>query len=99
MERSIDEVLASQKVMLDRHGRAGAALTPEKLRTVYEQQLAQVGEILERRRLPVLRIPHRDAIRDPAGTAARVAEFLALPLDRAAMASAIDPRLHRQKKT
>lgn len=97
MERSLDEVLASQQVMLDRHGRAGAALTPEKLRAVYEQQLARVGEILERRQLPVLRIAHRDAIRDPAGTAARVADFLALPLDRAAMSAAIDPKLHRQK--
>src|SRR5207302_507983 len=62
MERSLDEVLASQKVMLDRHHRAGAALTPEKLRAVYEQQLARVGEILERRKLSVLRIAHRDAV-------------------------------------
>ncbi len=99
MERTLEEVLASQKTMLDRHGHAGAALTPDKLRAVYEQQLARVTEIVERRKLAVLRIAHRDAIKDPAGTAARVAEFLALPLDRAAMAAAIDPKLHRQKKT
>jgi predicted AlkP superfamily phosphohydrolase/phosphomutase/tetratricopeptide (TPR) repeat protein len=98
MERSLDEVLASQKVMLDRHGRAGAALPPEKLRAVYDQQLARVGEILERRKLPVLRVAHREAVKNPAATAARVADFLGLPLDRVAMAAAIDPALHRQKK-
>ncbi len=99
MERSLDEVQASQQVMLDRHGRAGAALTPEKLRAVYTQQLDRVAEVLERRQLPVLRLAHRDAIHDPAGTAARVADFLELPLDRGAMAAAIDPKLHRQRKT
>ena len=97
MERNLDEVLASQKTMLDRHGQAGAALTPEKLRGVYEQQLAGVNEVVTQRQLSVIRIPHRDAVKDPVGTAARVAEFLGLPLDRAAMASAIDPNLHRQK--
>ncbi|HVU24522.1 MAG TPA: alkaline phosphatase family protein [Opitutus sp.] len=96
MERSLDEVLASQKAMLDRHGRAGAALAPEKLRGIFEQQLAHVAEIIERRQLAVLRIAHANAVRDPAGTAARVAAFLGLPLDRAAMAACIDPALHRQ---
>lgn len=98
MERSLDEVLASQRAMLDRHGHAGAALAPEKLRAVYEQQLARVAENLERRKLAVLRIAHRDAIRDPAGSAARVAKFLGLPLNTAAMIAAVDPTLHRQKK-
>ncbi len=99
MERTLEEVLASQKTMLDRHGHAGAALTPEKLRGVFEQQLARVAEILDRRKLAVLRVQHADALREPIATAARVAEFLGLPLDQAAMAAAIDPKLHRQKKT
>lgn len=98
MERTLDEVLASQRTMLDRHGRAGAGLTPEKLRAVYEQQLAHVNEVVRRRKFAVLRIPHAEAMRDPAGTAARVADFLALPLDRAAMAACVDPALHRQKR-
>lgn len=98
MERALDEVLASQRVMLDRHGWAGAGLAPEKLRSVYEQQLARVTEIVKQRELAVLRIPHAEAIRDPAGVAARVTEFLELPLDCAAMTAAVDPKLHRQKQ-
>jgi hypothetical protein len=98
MERSLDEVLASQRVMLDRHGRTGAALAPERLRGIFEQQLARVTEIVGRRKLAVLRVAHADAIRDPGGTAARVAEFLGLPLDRTAMAACVDAKLHRQRR-
>ncbi len=97
MERSIDEVLASQKVMLDRHGRQGAALSSEKLRTVYEEQLLRVTEVLERRKLPVLRVSHHKAISDPVGSAERVADFLGIPLNRAAMATTINPSLYRQR--
>ncbi|HWA85910.1 MAG TPA: alkaline phosphatase family protein [Opitutus sp.] len=99
MERSLEEVLASQKTMLDRHGRAGAALAPEKLRGIFSRQLAHVAEIVGRRKLAVLRVAHADAIRDPLGTAARVAGFLGLPLDRAAMAACVDAKLHRQRSS
>ena len=98
MERSLGEVLASQQVMLDRHAQAGAALTPEKLRGVFEQQLTRAKKVLDLRKFSVLRVKHADAIRDPKGTAGKVADFLDLPLDRAAMAAVIDPKLHRQKK-
>jgi len=39
----------------------------------------------------------RAVIADPAGAAERVAAFLGLDLDRAAMAAAVDPRLHRER--
>jgi predicted AlkP superfamily phosphohydrolase/phosphomutase/thioredoxin-like negative regulator of GroEL len=99
MERSLEEVLASQKVMLDRHGRKGAALSSEKLRAVYGEQLLRVTEVLEKRKLPVLRVSHHEAISDPVDLAKRVADFLGLPLDLAAMAAAIDPSLHRQRSS
>jgi predicted AlkP superfamily phosphohydrolase/phosphomutase/tetratricopeptide (TPR) repeat protein len=98
MERSLDEVLASQDVMLERHGRKGAALTPERLRGIYEQQLAQVDEVLAQRRLPILRIKHADCLRQPAAVAAQVKNFLDLPLDHAAMAATVDKSLYRQRK-
>ncbi|MEO6847196.1 MAG: alkaline phosphatase family protein [Chthoniobacterales bacterium] len=98
MERSIDEVLRSQRVMLDRHGKQGASIDAEKLSVVYGHQLEAVNTAIQRLELPVLRITHADAIKHPAETAARVAEFLKLPLDTAAMAAVIDPTLHRQRK-
>jgi len=99
MERSFDEVLASQETMLKRNRRIGAALAPDKLRAVYEQQLARVSEILEQRRLPVLHVTHADCLADAAAVAARVKAFLNLPLNSAAMAGAVDRSLYRQRKT
>ena len=97
MERSLDEVLSSQRVMLDRHGRKGAALETGQLKAAYERQLALVTESLQRLNLPVQRINHRDAIADPSGIARCVADFLALPLSVGAMADVVEPSLHRQR--
>jgi hypothetical protein len=97
MERSLDEVLASQDVMLARHGRKGAAVDPGKLRAIYEQQLAHVNENVEHRKLPVLRVKHADCLRNPAGVAARVKKFLELPLDEAAMSATVETALYRQR--
>ena len=99
MKRSLEEVLASQKIMLDRHDRKGAALSSEKLRAIYEDQILHVLEVLEKRKLPVLQVLHHEAISDPKRVAKCVADFLELPLDRAAMAIAIDPSLHRQRSS
>jgi predicted AlkP superfamily phosphohydrolase/phosphomutase/predicted Zn-dependent protease len=96
-ERSLDEALASQAIMLERQGRAGAALSREKLRAVYAQQLARIADVLELRKLSVLRVNYADGLRDPAGLSARLADFLGLPLDRAAMAAAVDPALRHQQ--
>ena len=98
MDRSLDEVLASQDVMLERHGNKGAALTPEKLRGVYEQQLARVDEILKNRKLKVLRVTHADCLKDAKDVAKRVKEFLGLPLDLAAMSAMVYKSLYRQRK-
>ena len=97
MERSLDEVLASQAIMLRRSGREGAGISMEKLRAVYEEQLTRVMEILENRRLPMLRVSHYKAIKDPMGLAEQVSNFLGLSLECNAMAAAIDPSLHRQR--
>jgi hypothetical protein len=97
MERSFDEILASQKVMLDRHGHQGAVLTSDKLRQVYNDQLLRVTEVLQNRNLAVLRVSYHEAMDHPLGLAERVTDFLGLQLDCAAMTAAIDPSLHRQR--
>lgn len=98
MERALEEVLASQEVMLKRLGQPGADLAPEKLRGIYEQQLARVGEVLARRQIPVLRVNHAEAIAHPNRVAGQVRTFLDLPLDCETMAAAIDASLYRQRR-
>ncbi|MBM4110777.1 MAG: sulfotransferase [Phycisphaerae bacterium] len=98
MERELGEVLASQSTMLARSGRAGAALAPERLRAVYEQQLRQVHEWLAARpNFTVLRVPYRSFVNDPTEQVARLATFIGVPMDQQAMVKAVDPSLYRNK--
>jgi predicted AlkP superfamily phosphohydrolase/phosphomutase len=98
MERDLDEVLASQRAMLERHALEGGRITPERLRRVFAQQLQAADRWLAARGVPVLRVAQRECLRDPAAVAARLRDFLGLPLDLEAMRAAVDPTLHRQRR-
>ena len=98
MERDLDEVLASQSTMLARSGRAGAALPPDRLKAIYGQQLRQVHEWLAARmNFAVLRVPYRSFVTEPSAQVERIANFIGIHLDRAAMVRAVDPALYRNK--
>jgi hypothetical protein len=98
MRRDLAEVVRSQRVMLERSGKKGAALGDEQLAAVFAQQLAKVEAWLAAQpHFRVLEVPHRDAVTDPAAVAARVADFLGGGLDVEAMARAVDPALYRQR--
>ncbi|HVU23899.1 MAG TPA: alkaline phosphatase family protein [Opitutus sp.] len=97
MERDLDEVLASQAVMLNRLNAAGAALDRRKLRTVFARQLRLIEAEVARRGWPVLKVNYHRCLGQPAAVAAELASFLGLPLDCVAMAAAVDPALHRQR--
>lgn len=100
MDRDLDEVLASQQQMLERRGEAPADAAREAaaVRATYESHLAQVRRFLGVRRcFSTLTISYREAVADPAGTAARVAAFLGRRLDTAAMTAAVDASLYRNR--
>lgn len=99
-ERNLDEVLDSQERMLVRRNKAELA-TPERrkvLKEEYQRTMTRVKAMLAKRpATEVLTLEYAKAIADPAGTAARVNEFLGGGLDAAHMAAAIDPALHRNR--
>jgi predicted AlkP superfamily phosphohydrolase/phosphomutase/tetratricopeptide (TPR) repeat protein len=98
MHRDLHEVAASQRAMLQRLGRRGAAIAEDRLMRAFTQQLVRVQTWLkEHSGIPVLSINYAQALADPAGTAVRVAAFLGTPFDERAAAAAIEPSLHRQK--
>jgi len=98
LDRDLREVVKSQSTMLARNARAGGALAPERLMAVYETQLKQVQAWLAARpNFTVLLVRHADLIRDAAGQARAINEFLGGGLDEAAMAAAVDPSLHRNR--
>lgn len=98
MERDLDEVLASQRAMLERLQRPQAKLAPDRLKQTYRRQLENVKVWLARQpNIHVLHIEHRQALDDPRGTAERVSTFLGGKLAVEMMADAVDPLLYRQR--
>ncbi len=100
MTRDLREIIASQRVMLDRLGKKGAALEEQRLMRTLAKQVQTVGAWLESNtNAKVLCVAYDDATVDPAATAARVAAFAGADLDVAAMASAVDAGLRRQRSS
>jgi hypothetical protein len=95
-ERDLEEVLDSQERMLK-----GRNQTPERrqmLKEEYARTLGRVEATLIRRPCTqLLVIKHSRAISDPLGAAKKVNKFLGGSLNVGAMASAIDPALHRNR--
>ncbi len=96
MQRPMAEVLASQRAMLQREGKAGADAAI--LTKAFESQLAQLDIWLAAQaQVTVLRVPYHQVLSEPQAVADAVSGFLGLTLDTAAMAAAVDPALHRQR--
>jgi len=98
MERRLDEVMASQDAMLRHRGEAGAIDAARDARALYEEHLRQVDRFLSRRScFSVLRLHYGDVVTRPADAAARLAEFVHIPLDVARMAAVADPALYHNR--
>lgn len=98
MQRPMQEVLASQRAMLERQSAQSGTADEQTLETVFAQHLDHLERWLAtQKHLTVLPMHYHETIARPAETAARVAQFLDLPLAVDAMARAVDPRLYRQR--
>jgi hypothetical protein len=96
MRRTVAEVLASWEKM----GivRSDVALSERERILAFKLEYAVYEARLERRScIKALFVQYGEVLSDPAAQAARVAEFLGLPLDVAAMAGAVDPALYRNR--
>lgn len=100
MRRDLHEVVQSQATMLQRSGKAGAALAAEQLMRIYEQQMATVLKWLSDRpdHFKTLEVHYGQLIADPAGHATKLAAFLDGGMDVQAMAAAVDPNLYRNRR-
>jgi hypothetical protein len=100
MLRDLEEVIASQRVMLHKQGRTAATLDDAKLAGIFAKQIALVRQwIFGRPNFRVLYVNHRDLIEHPAVTAGQINLFLGGNLLAAKMAEAVNPALHRQRKS
>ncbi len=98
MQREISETLASQKKMLERSRRKGAALTDEQMAGAFRKQLAKFdGWVTGKSCFKILRVNYRDMIDEPMATSEKISEFLGGGLDVEAMARVVDPGLYRNR--
>jgi hypothetical protein len=99
MERNLSEVIASQRVMLERQGRSGADLDERQLAKTYRSQLALLQkQISGRSELRWCVVNYATLLAQPMAEAGRLAQFLGKPFDLEKAISAVRPELRRQKQ-
>lgn len=98
--RNIKEVVASQNVMLRRHGKGTDDLPEEKIIAMFEAQLAKVDHYLRQHTcFEVLPVRYNDVLNDPGPTVEALNAFLGGDLDTRAMMAVVDPNLYRNRMT
>jgi hypothetical protein len=99
MRRNLDEILASQKAMLDRLGKA-SPLDDSKMAALFRDGLARFDAWVEGRpNFKVLDVSYNAMVSDPAPLAREVDRFLGGGLDLDAMTRVVDPSLYRNRAT
>jgi len=99
MQRDMDEILASQRKMLERRGTADKAdVSDDIMAAKYETYLKATCKWLEQQEhFHVIHVHYNGILRDPLGLAERINAFLGSSLDARKMAQVVDPNLYRQR--
>ena len=97
MHRKLKEVVASQNRMLERLDKQGGDIGDKQMEAILLQQLMRAAQVVAGHGNPLISINYENAIEDPENTAKKIAEFLEMELDIAAMVAAVDASLHREK--
>lgn len=98
MRRRITEILSSQRVMLQRHAKSGAALSEEQLAKVFLSQMERVEtELKTRPQVSILAVDYNELVANPAPQAAAINQFLGGRLNSEKMIQAVDTKLYRQR--
>ncbi|MBD3207066.1 sulfotransferase family protein [Candidatus Bathyarchaeota archaeon] len=97
MERDIDEILASQRKMIERRGEEIQLASDEVMKGVFEKHISNVKEFLKERGIETLYISYNDVLDDPIENVQRVNEFLLWDLDIERMVEVVNPDLYRQR--
>ena len=97
MRREMNEVLTSQKTMLERSGLPSDTVDDEVMAAKFSIHLRKVAKFLDQKGLDLLEVNYAEVIADPVRQAARINRFLGDRLDPEEMARAVDKGLYRQR--
>ena len=99
MRRTLDEVLASQKAMLERLGKS-SPLDDARMAALFRDQLARFDAwVVTRPNFALLDVSYNAMVTDPAPLARQVDQFLGGGLDVDAMTRVVDPSLYRNRSS
>lgn len=98
MRRRLEQVLASQRRMLERRGEPADKVSDEKMAALYRKHLQRIDDWLsDQPNVEVLYVDYGDVLADPICEAQRVSLFFDRSLDEDRMAAVVEPALHRQR--
>ena len=98
MRREMDEILASQKKMLERSGRAENSPSDEEIAALFESQLKSFFEWeAAQSHIEMIQVKYNDLLSDPTAETQAIKEFLGISLDTDAMNQVVDPQLYRNR--
>jgi hypothetical protein len=99
MQRNLDEVLASQRVMLERLGKP-ARLEDARLAVMFRNHLVRFTDwVKDRSNFKVLDVDYNALVASPEPLAAEVNRFLGGGLEVSAMARTVEPGRYRNRAT
>jgi hypothetical protein len=99
MQRNLDEVISSQKVMLTRNQRTGSELGDQVLASAFRKEIDKVEAWMQTHdNLDYLMVHYNETVADPHRAASGICRFLKLDLDLGKMAAIVDEALYRQRK-
>ena len=98
MQRSLDEVLASQQKMLQRREEAGDAISDEEMADLFRKHLATVAAwVQDQPNFAVLDVDYNQLLADPNPQSQAVNRFLGGRLDEVRMVAVVNPDLYRNR--
>lgn len=98
MQRKMREVLASQRIMLERRGVNGDGAGDEEMAKKFEKHLARVEDWIARQsNMEVLFLSYDEIIKNPRVCSEKVNGFLRQDFNTKTMAEAVDETLYRQR--
>ena len=98
VRRNLQEVLASQRKMLERRGESGGDASDEAMATMFAAHLTKMErQLAARPNCEVLYVDHRTTLNSPQAVATQVNQFLDHRLDVEKMAAVVDQQLYRNR--
>jgi hypothetical protein len=99
MRRNTDEILASERKMLERLGKNPDHASDDRMAEIFRKHLTHLEEWLaEQHHIDVIQVSYNDVLSDPLPVLRRVSEFFEGRLDVEKMAAIVDPNLYRQRR-